>query len=273
MQKNETDKIKEDLHPGAFQKFAIITTTMVDRAMAKIAKTTKPPFKGRKTVSNPLEAVENITNATNDLIEKYLRDLSSKHLLESIDRRLQENLPLRRYDQIKSFSNNEQWIKILEAVYVLVRISKPSVVVETGVGELGMSSTYILSALQDNGQGTLYSIDPDKFFPIYGYHIGAAIPDDLKDRHQIIVGTSQLELEKLLEKVDKIDIFLHDGDHRYNTKLMEYELVYKYSNGRCFILSDDTWDSAFDVFQDRYKIKGYSVRLGKDNFFSFCTRK
>ena len=50
MQKIEREKIKEDLHPSALQKFTLITTTMIDRAMAKI--TTYFPHEFRSLSSN-----------------------------------------------------------------------------------------------------------------------------------------------------------------------------------------------------------------------------
>lgn len=43
-------------------------------------------------------------------------------------------------------------------IYLLVRLTKPEVVVKTGVGP-GASSALILNALNRNGKGVLYSID------------------------------------------------------------------------------------------------------------------
>ncbi|MDA4120471.1 MAG: hypothetical protein OK436_07790, partial [Thaumarchaeota archaeon] len=48
-----------------------------------------------------------------------------------------------------------------EDLYLICRTVKPTVVVETGVAS-GLSSAYILQALEDNASGRLYSIDlPD----------------------------------------------------------------------------------------------------------------
>lgn len=43
-------------------------------------------------------------------------------------------------------------------VYAIVRVLKPEIVVETGVAS-GLSSAYILQALEENRKGKLYSID------------------------------------------------------------------------------------------------------------------
>ena len=79
---------------------------------------------------------------------------------------------------------------------------------------------------------------------------------------------SQNSLEPLLKMNGQIDIFLHDGDHRFKTKLFEYETAYKYLKSGGVLMSDDTWDSAFDLFVSKHKIKGYSVKYGKNDFFS-----
>jgi predicted O-methyltransferase YrrM len=42
--------------------------------------------------------------------------------------------------------------------YILMRKIKPKIVVETGVS-FGITSSFILQAMEENGFGTLYSID------------------------------------------------------------------------------------------------------------------
>lgn len=53
-----------------------------------------------------------------------------------------------------------------EVLYALVRILQPRVAIETGVAE-GVSSAFFLQALEDNGDGQLYSID----LPPSGAHL------------------------------------------------------------------------------------------------------
>jgi predicted O-methyltransferase YrrM len=45
-----------------------------------------------------------------------------------------------------------------EIFYILMRKIKPKIVVETGVS-FGVTSSFILQAMENNGYGTLYSID------------------------------------------------------------------------------------------------------------------
>jgi len=254
-------------------KINIILGTVKDRFSANIARTFKRPHKTRNVVSKPIDAIINLTGASNDIIKKFLDDLNNHNLLDLIDQNLSRNIPEARYNKIRTFKNNKEWIEILTSLYVLVRLLKPRNIVETGVGEIGMSSSYILSALIDNEYGTLWSIDPDKFYQMYRYHIGSGIPDSLISRHKLVIGTSQKKLEPLLNQLGNVDIFLHDGDHRYSTKLYEYNLAYKHSNNGSFILSDDTWDSAFDLFVENHNGLSYSVKYGKSDFFSFFKKQ
>lgn len=114
------------------------------------------------------------------------------------------------------------WIDFITCnlIYVTIRHSKPKIVIETGVGP-GSSSAFILKALEDNKNGTLYSIDLPgndaivypklgKNFNIHvpeGWQVGWLIPPWLKHRHRLIIGGSREELPKLLNKINKIDIF------------------------------------------------------------------
>jgi predicted O-methyltransferase YrrM len=256
-----------------YLKIKAILETVENRFSANIAKNFKKPSKTRNVVSKPIDAIINLTGASNDIIKNYLDDLNNHNLLDLIDQNLSRNIPEARYNKIRNFKNNNEWIEILTSLYVLVRLLKPKNIVETGVGEIGMSSSYILCALIDNEYGELWSIDPDKFYQIYGYHIGAGIPDSLISKHKLVIGTSQKKLKPLLNQLENVDIFLHDGDHRYNTKLYEYDLAYKHSNNGSFILSDDTWDSAFDLFLENHNGLSYSVKYGKSDFFSFFRKK
>ncbi|MBS7618991.1 hypothetical protein KEJ25_10485, partial [Candidatus Bathyarchaeota archaeon] len=59
-------------------------------------------------------------------------------------------------------STHEMPVSFEEALslYLIVRVLRPKYVVETGVSA-GRSSAFILCGLCDNGEGELYSIDPN----------------------------------------------------------------------------------------------------------------
>jgi len=124
-----------------------------------------------------------------------------------------------------------------ELLYIIARALKPQTVVETGVAA-GVSSAFILRALEDNGLGELYSVDmpnydvelwrkgiiltpvsefPDERLP------GFVIPPDLKRRWNLRIGLSKDVLSPLLCEIGEVDIFLHDSEHSYENMKFEYE--------------------------------------------------
>jgi predicted O-methyltransferase YrrM len=85
-------------------------------------------------------------------------------------------------------------------VYAVVRATRPDVVVETGVAT-GVTSAYLLAALEDNGHGALHSIDLPPTDMVAAGHVGAAIPADLKARWTYHWGSSRRLLSKVLRPV------------------------------------------------------------------------
>jgi predicted O-methyltransferase YrrM len=123
-----------------------------------------------------------------------------------------------------------------EALYLLVRASRPKVAVDTGV-LYGASTAHILAAMADNGSGELHSIDigrnpsepPHEFF----------IPANLLQRWELIIGDSRDELPRLLRRCGKIDLFYHDSLHTWEHMLFEYGTALPYLTERGVLASDD----------------------------------
>lgn len=144
-------------------------------------------------------------------------------------------------------------------LYALVRITKPEIVIETGVA-YGFSSSFILQALENNKKGTLYSFD----YVFYSWQtkvmIGKAIPDNLRNRWKLIFGPSSVKLPHLLELISP-DIFLHDSEHTYKNMIYEFELVLPYLKKNGFILSDDILsNNAFHEFYTKQKLTPYFLK-------------
>lgn len=87
-------------------------------------------------------------------------------------------------------------------LYALIRTLKPQQVVEIGV-DSGGTSTHILTALEANGSGQLYSVDIKA-------EVGSAVPDALRHRWTLVHGDG---LEAALPAV--ADFCFEDGDHHY----------------------------------------------------------
>ncbi|MDP6666526.1 MAG: class I SAM-dependent methyltransferase [Dehalococcoidia bacterium] len=111
--------------------------------------------------------------------------------------------------------------ELAATTYALVRLIKPEIVIETGVGA-GVSSWTVLHALEENGVGTLVSIDlptPNtELLPEVGY----LVPRELHHRWDLRTGASQRLLPQALEEFVEIDIFQHDSRHSYSNQLREY---------------------------------------------------
>jgi len=150
-------------------------------------------------------------------------------------------------------------------LYLICRITKPEIVVETGVKD-GFSSSFILFALEMNKKGRLYSIDlpnsqgqelgPDK-------DTGWLVPEELKPRWSLILGSSDSKLPALLQDIGKIDIFIHDSDHSYQNMIFEFKQSWGYLKAGGYLLSDDITDN--QAFADFVRLNGCinSLRLFK----------
>jgi predicted O-methyltransferase YrrM len=125
-----------------------------------------------------------------------------------------------------------------EALYVLVRHVRPSQIVETGVGH-GMSTTFILQALEDNNSGHLHSIDVPITMRVDEHPSGCLVPNHLHDRWDLILGESKTELPPLLSKLDEVDIFLHDSDHSSENMDFEYREAWPHVAQGGLMLTDD----------------------------------
>lgn len=151
----------------------------------------------------------------------------------------------------------------VELLYALARIIKPRVVLETGVGS-GISSAFILKALELNGSGDLFSID----LPDEGGLSGWAVPDELRKNWHLHIGSSSLLLKPLLEKISPVDIFIHDSDHSHENMRYEFSTVWPFlRSGGLFLAHDVGRNSAlFDFCKEIgfswTKIRTYPVLGG-----------
>jgi predicted O-methyltransferase YrrM len=141
-------------------------------------------------------------------------------------------------------------------LYVICRRHQPDIVVETGVAS-GVSSSYILGAMEQNKRGQLYSID----LPWWQEErSGWLIPDYLRYRWHLILGSSSEELAPLLKKVNEIDIFLHDSDHSYKNMLWEFQTAWAYMKvGGLLLAHNIDSNKAFADFSRSHGVKGYSL--------------
>ena len=140
-------------------------------------------------------------------------------------------------------------------LYASVRAAKPKVVVETGTAA-GASATYILKALERNGQGCLYSVDREQIEKLSG----RLIPEHLRPRVSLRTGDSLAVLPALLKEAGSVDFFLHDSLHTYAHMMAEYEMVYRHMNHSGVICSHDVLlTNAWKQFIKRHCLKRWGM--------------
>jgi hypothetical protein len=101
-------------------------------------------------------------------------------------------------------------------------------VVEVGVSS-GVSSAYLLQALERNNRGTLHSIDRPKRTPTTsssgprshapswaippGRYSGWAVPERLRGRWDLRIGDKKDVIPLLADDLERIDLFVYDVPH------------------------------------------------------------
>lgn len=103
---------------------------------------------------------------------------------------------------------------------------KLETIVETGSG---LSTAFILQALDKLGKGHLYSIDPRPYCEFEIEH----------PRYTLIKKKSFQALGDLYKQTGQWDLFLHDSDHWIETQMFEYEVAISVVRQKGFIFSDD----------------------------------
>ena len=147
--------------------------------------------------------------------------------------------------------------------FSLAYLSQCKTVVETGIAN-GISSSYILLALNELKNGKLISID-SVFRPWQSEEaIGKAIPDYLQKYHEIIILNSDTDFKNILKDLKFIDIFIHDSLHTYSHMMGEYTIAWPYINKGGFLTSDDV--GLNDAFLDfANKVKRTPIIISKGN--------
>jgi hypothetical protein len=122
--------------------------------------------------------------------------------------------------------------------YLVCRLLKPAVVVETGVA-YGVSSAFALRALEENGYGALHSVDLPPLRWGYATFWGVAIPETLKVRWTLHRGSSARILPGLLEELGPVGVFLHDSLHTRRNMRREFEAIWPRLQIGGVLLADD----------------------------------
>ena len=139
-------------------------------------------------------------------------------------------------------------------MYLLVRATRPELVVETGTFA-GVTTTFLLRALEDVGAGRLRSFDLPAREPIPnavahalppGRDPGWIVPDELRGRLELVLGDSRETLKPTLQRESPVDVFIHDSLHTQRHMLFEFRAAWRVLRPGGFLVSDDIfWNASF----------------------------
>jgi predicted O-methyltransferase YrrM len=149
----------------------------------------------------------------------------------------------------------------LESIYMLVRLLKPRVVVETGVFH-GGSTAHVLEAMRLNGHGELHSIDLPHERNKLG-RSGFLVGDRRPDNWELILGDSKDELPALLERLGRIDMFHHVCLHTFDHMTWEYNQAVDHVNAGGVVSSHDVVDamSRKNAFEQFCQAQGFQFGI------------
>ena len=165
--------------------------------------------------------VANITAISIDDAYLYVRELEDDAELRTyIMARLKAHKRGREVDGLAYYGRRAGW-------YALIRAMKPNIVVETGT-EKGLGSLVIAEALRKNGIGKLVTIDME---PGSGLLIGPEYSEVVER----MIGDSL----ECLEKIDAIDMFIHDSDHSAVHEAAEFAAVASRLSPHAIVVSDN----------------------------------
>jgi len=163
-----------------------------------------------------------------------------------------------------SFDASEDFAKLC---YCMVRLRKPSTVIETGVGR-GVISYYVLYALKENAKGHLYSIE----LPLpnlgqgYRHEVGKFVPLSLRARWTLTFGAGVRKMRGILGKVGTFNISIHDSMHTYQEQLAEYRIALAGMKTGGIVISDNINNNALLEASEQF---GCQLIVTKNNKYEY----
>ena len=158
-----------------------------------------------------------ITGKNYEEILKYIKEAEENIELKQAINEAHENSTEKIYaDKNIYFGRRVGW-------YAFVRITKPKIVVETGVDK-GLGSILLCAALlknkEENHEGKYYGTDIN---PKAGYLLNGKYAQ----MGEILYGDS---IESLSKMTEKIDLFINDSDHSADYEYREYQTIQRISS-------------------------------------------
>jgi len=140
----------------------------------------------------------------------------------------------------------------VRAIWCVTRHLQPTRVVETGVAH-GVTSRFVLEALQSNGRGSLWSIDVPPIEKSLRQQVAVAVAGRCADRWSYIKGSSRRQLPPLLSRLGQIDLFIHDSLHSERNVRFELDRAWvALKPGGVMVVDDIDANWGFKSFTDAF---------------------
>jgi hypothetical protein len=106
--------------------------------------------------------------------------------------------------------------------------------------------------MEENGCGTLHSVDLPPLRRKFERSWGVAVPDALRGRWRLQRGTSASVLPRLLRETRTVDLFVHDSLHTHKNMRREFDTIWPHLRNGALLLADDVErNRAFDELRQK----------------------
>jgi predicted O-methyltransferase YrrM len=237
-------------HPDRRVAFEAAVGAMIARAGARFLRRRIPPSYPELAALAPrgvhTDAVSLLTGAA-----PWASMLSSEQLEQFGDEHERLAVELDRRHRERALAFPERWA--VESgtsflLYTLTRVLRPRQVIELGVGN-GASSYYLLRALEENGEGTLVSLD-------IASQAGGLLADRERagwDFRVIDRKRSTHDLLRHLADLPPSGLCFHDAGHKYIAQHFDYTQLWGHlERGGAFVSDDIDASYAFIDFCRQY---------------------
>jgi predicted O-methyltransferase YrrM len=153
----------------------------------------------------------------------------------------------------------------------LVLHKRPENVVETGVAA-GWSSLSILTALESNGRGHLWSVDMPYPKRDAETLVGCVVPDALRERWTLFRLPDRDALPQIVRRT-RVALAHYDSDKSYEGRIFGYRILFEALEPGGLLISDDIEDNlAFRDFAISVGREPWVVAKSADNFAGLLVR-
>jgi predicted O-methyltransferase YrrM len=220
-------------------------------------------------VVSSLEALDTLEKTMGKQIRPFFQETNLKKIEEQV---LDGEKTLKMKAPFSLMHNGD--VELARFCYAMSRALAPSVILETGVA-YGVTSAYLLQAIEVNQTGKLWSVD----LPPLGRHaedyVGFLVPKSLRSQWALRRGSTRRLLPRLLPLVGQIDVFVQDSLHTYRTITDEIRMVWPCLRPGGVVIADDIGKNrAFADFADRVHHSGCFViqEVHKDSMFGILLK-